>query len=438
MDAQNPLGPHEPQEPLDPNPQRRADRQAPQNPNPQDAPARQAANPQGTQNSDSRQARQAPWRQQESFDPEDARSSDDTEFRQLLAQVYEQPYRYDYFALLRRLSAHWKDMPRWGLAPLPSAERLRIGQEPSLAFAPASFTKAESVKSPNAVIRLRQAFFGYIGPNGPLPIHLSDLVRERIIHHQDRTLLLFLDQFTHRFALHFYRAWAQSQPTEGLDRPEEKEANNFHRRVGSLIGIGFGRQDLDAAHDDARCFFAGWFARQVRNRDGLRAVLSGYFAVPVDVRPWHGRWMKLPEGAVTHLGRAASTLGRTALLGTRVWDRHSHMEVQLGPMKRARFTDFLPSGTALPALQGLLRHYTNDEWRIQLTLSLRADDVPATRLGRGVDKPSCLGWTTWLGNRPRQNDAQDVKIDMDRWQRAAIRKNSRTPAQIGALDAVEA
>ena len=30
-------------------------------------------------------------------------------------------------------------------------------------------------------MRLRQAFFGYIGPNGPLPIHLADFVRERVL-----------------------------------------------------------------------------------------------------------------------------------------------------------------------------------------------------------------------------------------------------------------
>lgn len=341
----------------------------------------------------------------------------DSDLRLLLEQVYAQAYRYDYFALLRRLGAYWADKPRWGLAPLPSAERLRIGQEPGLAFSPATFTKAESVKSPHAVVRLRQSFLGYIGPNGPLPIHLSDFIRERVIQHQDRTLLLFLDQFAHRFALHFYRAWAQSQPTVGLDRPHEQDAGNFHRQVGSLVGIGFARKDLDAAHDDARRFFAGWFSRQVRNRDGLQAVLSGYFDTPVDVRPWHGRWMRLPDEAVTHLSRGAATLGQHALLGTRVWDRHSHMELQLGPMGFARFTDFLPSGTALPALQGLLRHYTNDEWRIRLTLCLQADEVPATCLGRQHGNHPRLGQTTWLGNRPRRCDAKDVQIDMDRWRR---------------------
>ena len=350
--------------------------------------------------------------------PNAANAPNDSAAGELLREVRAAPYRYDYFALLRRLSAYWPDTPRWGLALRPNAEKLRIGQEPSLSFAPAAFTQAESSKSPHAGVRLRQAFFGYMGPNGPLPIHLSDFIRERVIRHQDRTLLLFLDQFTHRFALHFYRAWAQAQPTEGLDRPRDESAGDFHQRLASLVGVGFARQRRDAAQDDARRFFAGWFTRQVRNRDGLQAVLTGYFDVPVEARPWHGQWMTLPQNARTHLGEPrTAALGRSALLGARVWDRHSHMRLQLGPMPFARFTDFLPDGTALPALQGLLRHYANDEWRIQTTLSVQANEVPPTRPGRLRGNGPRLGWTSWLGNRPRLFDAQDVRLDMDHWAR---------------------
>ena len=346
----------------------------------------------------------------------------------LLGRVSAEPYRYDYFALLRRLGTYWPEMPRWGLSPLPSAEKIRIGQEPSLAFAPAVFAKVESPKTPHASIRLRQTFFGYLGPNGPLPIHLSDLIRERVTKHQDRTALLFLDQFTHRFALHFYRAWAQSQPTEGLDRARDKEAGDFHQRIGSLVGIGFARQNLDAAHDDARRFFAGWFSRQVRNRDGLEAVLSAYFDIPVQLTPWHGRWMSLPDNALTPLGGASTRLGQGALVGTRVWDCHSHMRLRLGPMGFARFSDFLPDGTALPALQSLIRHYTSDEWHIETTLRLKAREVPATRLGRAKGNAPRLSRTSWLGNCPRQHDAEDVKFDMDR---LMFRATDRSPSPSG-------
>ena len=151
-----------------------------------------------------------------------------------LQQWSGEPWALDYFAVLRRLETLATGTPRWGRALLPSAEPVRIGQEPSLAFAPASFSRFEP-GTDKAPPRLAQLFFGYIGPNGPLTVHLSDFIRERALNHGDRTWLAFLDTFSHRFALHFYRAWAQSRPAVALDRPGE---DRFRLQIGALIGTG--------------------------------------------------------------------------------------------------------------------------------------------------------------------------------------------------------
>ncbi len=122
------------------------------------------------------------------------------------------------------------------LGPRAAAERRAgaRGQEPSLSFAPASFSRFEPATAYSPP-RLRQHFFSYIGPNGPLPVHLSDFIRERSLNHGDPTWLAFLDSFSHRFSLHFYRAWAQSRPAVALDRPGE---DRFRLQVGALVGIG--------------------------------------------------------------------------------------------------------------------------------------------------------------------------------------------------------
>jgi type VI secretion system protein ImpH len=142
-----------------------------------------------------------------------------------LAVWSEQPWSFDFFAVLRRLEAVAASTPRWGLALLPSAEPIRIGQEPSMAFAPASFSRFEHASS-HSPPRLRQQFFGYLGPNGPLPTHLSECIQGRALNHGDRTWLAFLDGLTHRFAMHLYRAWAQSRPAVALDRPGDSRFSN--------------------------------------------------------------------------------------------------------------------------------------------------------------------------------------------------------------------
>jgi type VI secretion system protein ImpH len=322
-----------------------------------------------------------------------------------LKQWTDSPWKFDYFAVMRRLEASAQPQPRWGRAMLPTAEPIRIGQEPSLAFAPATFSRFEDA-SAHSPPRLRQQFIGYIGPNGPLPVHLSDFIQERALNSGDKTWLGFLDMFTHRFALHFYRAWAQVRPTVALDRPSE---DSFRRYAGALVGIGTpGRQNRDPINDDARLHFSGWLARQVRSAGSVQAVLGGYFGVPVKLEQWVGHWIQIAAGDVTRMGQgmASRALGRGAVMGTRVWDRQHRVRVHLGPLTLAQYRLFLPGGSARPALQRWMQQLLGHEYYWDALLILRDEEVPVTRLG-GV---SHLGWTSWAGKQKRCAHAVDVLI----------------------------
>lgn len=322
------------------------------------------------------------------------------------------PWAFDYFALMRRLEALAAPAPRWGHALLPSAEPVRVGQEPTLSFAPASLSRFESATA-HGPARLRQQFFGYLGPNGPLPVHLSDFIRERSINHGDPTWLAFLDSFAHRFSLYFYRAWAQARPAVGMDRPEE---DGFRRRVGALLGVGTAaRTQRDEIHDDARLYFSGWLARSVHNAEGVESVLGRYFDIPVRLEPWVGHWMRLPTQELTRLGRgeAACSLGGGAMLGRRAWDRQHRVRLHVGPLSLARYREFLPDGAARPVLARWMQQLLGDELYWDAELVLQSDEVPATRLGRRAGNAPRLGWVSWLGGEPRARDAADVRIDGD-------------------------
>jgi len=337
-----------------------------------------------------------------------------------IAQGEDTPWAFDYFALLRRLEAIAGHAPRWGRALRPSAEPLRIGQEPSLSFPPAAFSRFDLAAHPP---RLRQQFFGYLGPNGPLPIHLSDFIRERAINRNDPTWLAFLDTFLHRFALHLYRAWAQARPAVGMDRPGE---DRFRAQIGSLIGIGGpARQNRDVVHDDARLHFAGHLARRVHNAESIESVLSSYFDVPVRVEPWAGRWLRLGTDELTRLrtgnaepGRDASRrIGGGALMGTQVWDRQHHVRLHIGPLSLERYRDFLPTGRERTPLRRWMQQLIGDELSWDAQLTLRKDQVPATRLGQVLGNAPRLGWVSWMGERPRARHAADVRISDTQRQR---------------------
>jgi len=321
------------------------------------------------------------------------------------------PWAYDYFAVMRRLEAVAAPAPRWGHALLPGAEPVRVGQEASLSFAPSSLSGFEPGATPAP--RLRQAFFGYMGPNGPLPLHLSDFIRERTRNHGDPTWLAFLDGFAHRFSLYFYRAWAQARPAVGMDRPQE---DGFRRRLGALVGVGTAaRCGRDEVPDDARLYFSGWLGRQVHSTEAVERVLTRYFDVPVRLEPWVGHWMALPASDLTRLGRggAAGALGAGAMLGSRAWDRQHRVRLHVGPLSLAEYRRFLPTGAARPQLQRWMQQLLADELFWDAQLVLHKAQVPDTRLGRHRGNAPRLGWVSWLGAGPRRRDAADVRIDGD-------------------------
>jgi type VI secretion system protein ImpH len=323
----------------------------------------------------------------------------------VLEELARAPHRHDFYLALRRIECLNMDKPRLGAGLRPVDDPLRLGQDASLSFAPAPIARLAGGKDGRPP-RLIQRIFGVLGPNGPLPLHITDYARERVLHHGDHTLVRFLDVFHHRLLSLFYRAWAQAQPTVSLDRPKE---DRFHTYVGSLIGVGTpALRERDAAGDAAKLFHAGLLARQVRNADGLEALLSSYFRGRVRVEQFVGHWMALPAGDRTRLGRdsAAARLGGGAVLGGRVWDRQHRIRIHVGPLALARYLEFLPGGSAFARLVALVRQYLGLEFAWDLRLELAAAEVPRTRLG-GFGQ---LGWTSWVG-RAGGRDRGDLILD---------------------------
>lgn len=322
----------------------------------------------------------------------------------LFEALGREPWAFDFLQAMRRIECAFPDKPRWASALRPQDEPVRLGQEASLSFAPASLSAFRT--QDGVPPRLEVRFFGLLGPNGPLPLHLTEYARHRQLHHGDSTFVRFLDLIHHRFLALFYRAWAQAQPTVSLDRPQQ---DRFATYVGSLVGIGQpALQQRDHVPDNAKRFHAGLLARQVRNAEGLQTVLAGYFELPVEVEQYVGHWMQLRERDQSRLGRAR--LGTDTVLGRRVWDRQSKFRVHIGPMTLAQYQAFLPGGSALPRLTDWVSFYTNGELAWDARLKLKHDEVPPLELARGAR----LGWTSWLGKRSNGRDTEDLVLDSER------------------------
>ena len=333
----------------------------------------------------------------------------------------EKPYEYDLFALLRRIESLHPHLPRLGRAKRPSQEPLRLGQEPSSMFAPSTILRLDPPKRRGGR-KLVIHSFGLFGPNGPLPLVLTEHARERAIHHGDRTLIEFADLFHHRLTLLFYRAWADAQSTVSLDRPGDEK---FTRHAASTIAYGLAAtRGRDAVPDHARLNHAGHLVRQTRNAEGLARILANFFRVPAAIEEFVGRWLPLPRDQRTRLNaNRGAQLGVDAVAGAAVWDRQHRFRVRLGPMPRAAYDDLLPPGTSHRQLLDWVRSYIGIELDWDVRLVLRRIDVPQARLGGDTR----LGWTTWLGPGAAERDRGDLVLDPER-----IRAERGEPAAVAA------
>lgn len=326
----------------------------------------------------------------------------------LLARLRETPWKFGFTALMRRFGAVHTAQPRIGLASRPQQEPFRLGQTAALTFAPREIAEAvlpgeadEAVVPGGTAPRfgnnpaypmVRLYGLGLLGPNGPLPLHYTELVRDRTENHNDTTLADFLDIFHHRYLTHMYRAWAQSQAAAGLDRADDE---TFSRYIAQLTGHDplEIRDSVLPAH--ARMAASTHLGRESRNPDGLAQTLARFFAVPVQLQEFVMHWIRIDDEDQSHLGkpRTSSVMGVGAIVGEVVADRQNKFRLVLGPLHLDQYLRFTPQGKDLSLLVEWVRGFIGYEFVWEVELRVRNDSAPPARL----EDTQKLGWSTWLG-----------------------------------------
>ncbi len=325
-----------------------------------------------------------------------------------LQLLLKQSVRYSFFQAMRQIETTYSSMPRVGYSSSPSQEPFRIQQPADLAFAP---TAIDSVsENLDGKISIEQRFFGLLGPSGPLPLHLTEIVRNRSRHANDSALQSFLDIFHHRMASLFYRAWSSARPAVQRDRPKQDRFGMF---LGALVGVGMRNgRDGDAWLDESKRYFAGRLGSLHRNTEGLTSMVESVVNTPVCIEPFSLRWLPLSTQERTKLGGkpknsstgfASNCLGRTTVLGQRVADRQSHIDMRLGPMSYSDFHRILPGSSQCTELRAVIRTHLGSGMDAIIRPILQKEEVPPIRLGSSGQ----LGRNAWVYSKPIDRDRDD-------------------------------
>lgn len=310
-----------------------------------------------------------------------------------LRDAQARPWLHGFTPLLRALAATHGALPDIGQAQRPQAELFRLGQIASLGFAPREIGEVEW-QHDRPVIRLLG--LGMLGPNGPLPLHFTEIVRERSEAKRDTTLARFLDIFHHRALSHLYRAWAVGQSTAGLDRPDDERFSDYIARLSG--------DEVEEVSDSPLPRHARWASsvhrvRQSRDPAGLADTLAHYFGVQVELREFQRHWIAIEPQDTCHLGapRGSTRLGQGALAGEVVPDCQHKFSLRIGPLTLRQYLRFTPqghtSGSDLHALVEWVRAFVGYEYIWEVELLIAREEAPASRMG----SDERLGWSSWMG-----------------------------------------
>lgn len=338
----------------------------------------------------------------------------------LIDRARAEPYRFGFFQLVRLFRLHYSHQGRLDPESRPHEDPLRFRTRLSLDF-PASEVsdltfKSATPQSPldQPLTEIQITFMGLVGPSGVLPRPYTETLIERHIQLRDGAAHAFLDVFSHRMTALFYEAW---QKYRFFIEHERKGEADFERQLRALTGLSDrSTRLLTQRHSqtgpetdlprEAFSYFAGLLAQRPRNKLNLEALLGFTFGVDCRVKPFSGRWLEIPRRERTRLGSSNSRLGQSAVSGSRVWDYQSCVRVVLGPLSRADFQRFQPDQAAQAQLVELTRFYLGAELDFEIELDLKAEQVPAARLG-GRDGVS-LSRLGWLGSRARTRNGRAI------------------------------
>jgi len=346
----------------------------------------------------------------------------------VIGRLLDEPYRFGFFQAVRLLEI-WFSRQKDMRAEDVVAQCLSFRNTLSMAFPPSEIHALDAHSGDGAKlleaidraaaiadgsldkIHITPAFFGLLGGQGALPLHYTEQIAEREYAKRDRAAREFFDIFSNRATALFYAAWKKYR------LPFQYETDRDERYLPlllSLAGIGDAKSrgdlhaGLGALHDESLAGYATAARHKPISAAFLQNALSDYFAVPVVVQQFVGKWYDVPGDQLTTLGGVNATLGATALAGARIWQRDMRARLLVGPLSKADYEMFLPGAERARALERMLTVLAGVTLEYEVVLILRREHVGASQLSAGAR----LGWDAFLSTRDSAIDRTDSRYEL--------------------------
>ena len=306
------------------------------------------------------------------------------EYTGMIRQLLDEPYQFEFFQAVQLLEKIL-------------VEPVRFKNSRDLRFPP---SQIEALTLEDAHACITPAFFGLLGNHGVLPGHYDERIARRPQAEQREAGYAFLDIFSNRMVALFYEAWRKNR----LELP--RRAGGGDGLMPLMLALSGGK--VQVVPDQVAAYYAAQFAHRPPSSLQVRQVLHDYLGIRVEVIPNVGRWHTLEQGHQPQLGSNNCRLGADASLGARMWRRDISVAIQLGPLNRAQYEDFLKDGPGAAVLKNILSMFETPALRYEVQLVLAASEVGGISLAASC-RNTRLGIDTYLLTGQETRDRADMR-----------------------------
>ena len=306
----------------------------------------------------------------------------------LFDAIEASPYRHNFYAALREFERYAVDKPRIGDGVNINDEIVELSQDPFTAFPASNIASIDRTR--NGAPRLSVRFLGMFGPQGALPMHITEKA-QIWADKRDPSFARFVDIFSSRFLQLFYRAWADSRPIAQFERPD---IDRFQVFLASFGGTGTNvTRHADDRTQVGRLPFTGLVNSGVKSASRLQQLLHGMFGLDVEIVQWVGTWLSLDVSERTAIGRQSASLGKDSFIGKRIHSINEKFRIRIRCRDLEEYERLLPGTAFADELADLTFFYVGFRQEFDVELGLARKHVPSLQLG----KAGKLGLTSWLG-----------------------------------------
>ena len=308
-------------------------------------------------------------------------------------------------ALLERLTG---SAVRVGGDGPPTEEAIRFRHDPSLIFASGDVSQVRLVpqvsewgaekQGPKHVFEVVTTFLGLTGASSPLPGYIVEEIAQE---DPDRPLKRqFLDLFHHRLVSLLYRALSRYMLEGETTRAGD---DVWTRRVLALAGLDTYERGPSVRLSVSQLLrLAPLLATRARTAQTLERALADVLReelgeARVSIRQFAGSWVEVETEQRMMLGKINSHLGRTSMLGGKLFDRAGKFIIGISPLDGATYHRLLPEGDLMPLVREVVSLVVRDPLECALELGVREDVLGAFQLKN--KNPARLGRNTYLGGR---------------------------------------